>query len=90
MVLTGDPHAAQCSKAVVEPARRAKVATAVASAGAMLLDPTPWFCARDICPPIIGNVLVDRDDNHMTATYALTVTPVLAERLGSILGRSGT
>jgi len=63
------------------------VAAAVAAAGAVPMDPTAWFCTPRVCPVIIGNVLVERDDNHMTATYSRTVVPVLAERLGATLGR---
>ena len=75
--------------AIPEPARRAKVGIAVASLGGLLLDPTPWFCTAHTCPPIVGNVLVERDDNHITATYARTLAPVVAQRLGVLLGRGG-
>ena len=40
-------------------------------------------CPSDPCPPIIGNVLVYRDTDHMTATYAMTLTPILAKAIDS-------
>jgi peptidoglycan/LPS O-acetylase OafA/YrhL len=42
-----------------------------------LLDLTDSICESDVCRPIVGNVLVYRDDGHMTATYAQTLTGAL-------------
>lgn len=36
-----------------------------------------WFCAETVCPTIVGNLLVYRDDNHMTVTYASYIAPLL-------------
>jgi peptidoglycan/LPS O-acetylase OafA/YrhL len=41
-----------------------------------ILDPIHWFCT-DACPPVIGNLLVYRDSNHMTTTYAAALAPLL-------------
>ncbi|WP_306878039.1 acyltransferase family protein [Paenarthrobacter nicotinovorans] len=41
--------------------------------GASLLDMTDSFCFGETCPAVIGDVLVYRDDNHLTATYARTL-----------------
>jgi len=76
------------STAVLQRARRALAAAAIASTGAVLVDPTSWFCGRDTCPVIIGNVLVYRDASHITATYARAIEPVLAESLQPVLGGS--
>lgn len=46
-----------------------------------LIDPVPWLCTATFCPPVIGNVLVYRDSNHMTTTYAQTVAPLLDDAL---------
>ena len=46
-----------------------------------VIDPTAWFCT-DACPAVIGNLLVYRDSNHMTTTYALALAPLLGARLG--------
>jgi len=40
-------------------------------------DLTDSFCDETTCYPVIGNVIVYRDDNHLTAQYAKTLAPVL-------------
>ena len=47
-----------------------------------IINPITWFCT-DACPPVVGNVLVYRDSNHMTTTYATALTPLLAAALPS-------
>src|SRR4029077_7997818 len=34
-------------------------------AGATFIDPTSWVCPSDPCPPIIGRVLVYREQDHL-------------------------
>lgn len=48
------------------------------AAGGQYAELTPLFCTAAQCPAIIGNTLVYRDDNHITATYAGILQPVLA------------
>jgi hypothetical protein len=48
---------------------------------ARFVDMTDLYCTDTVCPTVIGNVYVYRDTNHLTATYAHTVTPYLYERL---------
>ncbi|CAI7624539.1 unnamed protein product [Penicillium discolor] len=50
-----------------------------------LVDFTPWLCPSDVCEAVIGNVAVYIDDNHLSGTYARTLTPVLEQ----ILAESG-
>lgn len=50
-------------------------------AGVDVIDLYPHFCRNDLCPAVIGNVLVYRD-NHMTNTFAKTLAPTLAKALG--------
>ncbi|WFE35068.1 acyltransferase family protein [Micromonospora sp. WMMD975] len=49
--------------------------------GVVALNLNDAICPAASCPPIIGGVLVYRDNNHLTATYAGTLGP----RLGSSL-----
>jgi peptidoglycan/LPS O-acetylase OafA/YrhL len=42
-----------------------------------LIDLTPQICPQGICRSVIGNALVYRDDNHLTATFARTLSPWL-------------
>lgn len=48
--------------------------------GVEVLDMSDYFCRQGICPAVIGNVLVYRD-NHMTNTFAKTLAPALARQL---------
>lgn len=41
------------------------------------IDLTDNFCNETTCPVVIGNVIVYKDDNHVTATYIKTMQPVL-------------
>lgn len=42
-----------------------------------LLETTDWFCTATVCPAVVGNLLVYRDDNHITAAYAKFLAPLL-------------
>ena len=52
------------------------------------LDLSEYFCGPERCPPVIGNIIVYRDDSHITAAYARTLSPILAQRLTTGLPRS--
>jgi peptidoglycan/LPS O-acetylase OafA/YrhL len=58
------------------PEQRAVFLAYAGRPGTTVVDPTGWFCAA-VCPPVIGNVLVYRDSNHMTTTYSQTLAPLL-------------
>ncbi|MFI9486708.1 SGNH hydrolase domain-containing protein [Promicromonospora sp. NPDC052451] len=47
------------------------------------LDLTDSICGPVICSAVVGNVLVYRDDDHLTSTYVRTLTPVIHEQLRS-------
>jgi len=49
------------------------------------LDLTEYFCDRSSCPPVIGNVLVYRHRNHITASYVRTLEPMLMRELRSAM-----
>ena len=36
-----------------------------------------WMCGLEVCPTIMGNILVYRDDNHMTVAFSRFVAPLL-------------
>lgn len=48
-------------------------------------DLTDYFCDDTTCYPVIGNVIVYRDNNHLTAQYAKTLAPVLKKPLKDAL-----
>ncbi len=55
--------------------------------GADAVDPAPVVCPRGLCHAVMGNALVYRDDNHLTATFARTLSPWLEAELPSLPGR---
>ncbi|WP_454793249.1 acyltransferase family protein [Mycolicibacterium lutetiense] len=50
---------------------------AVQAGGGQYARLDQFFCTDRRCPVIIGNTLVFRDDNHITAEYAQLLSPVL-------------
>jgi hypothetical protein len=69
------------------PEMRAEEAV-VRAAGASYVNTLFWFCtARAICPAIVDGVLVYRDDNHLSATYAALLAPPVEAALE--LAKSG-
>jgi len=52
-------------------------------------DLTDQFCDDKMCYPVIGNVIVYRDDNHLTAEYAKSLAPALKKPLQEALDGLG-
>ncbi|RSM67468.1 acyltransferase [Actinoplanes sp. ATCC 53533] len=67
--------------AVNLPGRRKLVEDAARAGGASIIDPAPWFCTATWCPSVIGNILVYRDQHHITTAYSRLLAPLLAARL---------
>lgn len=53
--------------------------------GSSLIDLSDLYCDAESCPVVIGNVVVYRDDNHITRTFSRTLAPRLGEELERIL-----
>lgn len=75
-------------RALTDQERRQATAQAALAAGATVVDPVPWFCDEG-CPPIIGNTLAYHDGDHISATYAQQLAPLLADRLTGALRSAG-
>jgi len=41
----------------------------------------PWFCARALCPTVVGTIITYRDKTHITVTYARLLARPLADEL---------
>jgi peptidoglycan/LPS O-acetylase OafA/YrhL len=54
---------------------------AAEATGATFIDPTGWLCPSEPCPAVIGGVLVYRDADHITQTFASALAPYLAKEL---------
>ncbi|MPY80091.1 MAG: acyltransferase family protein [Actinophytocola sp.] len=50
------------------------------------VDLSDLYCDDYVCPPIIGNVRVYRDENHITQTYMSTMSPMVEKRVKHALG----
>ncbi|MBF4589238.1 acyltransferase family protein [Curtobacterium sp. VKM Ac-1395] len=80
---------AACAEPVrdlTDTARSAAQAAAAAAAGVPVVDPVPWTC-QDRCAPVLWDVLVYRDTNHLTDTMARALTPRMDAALGPVLDR---
>lgn len=53
--------------------------------GAKWIDFGRYICNTETCPPIIGNTLVYRDANHLTATFSRSLAPVVGLKVMSLL-----
>ncbi|TDC54424.1 acyltransferase [Jiangella ureilytica] len=49
--------------------------------GVSSVDVNDYICPGDMCPAVIGNVLIYRRGSHLTATYVDSLTPRLDEAL---------
>lgn len=61
-------------------------AAARVTQGVSFVDLTPWLCPGPRCAVVIGNVTVHRPGDHITATYAATLGPVLGEAVATAFG----
>lgn len=52
--------------------------------GVRLIDVAPMLCRDGTCPAVIGNVIVYRNDAHLTATYVRTLTTWLSHQLPTV------
>ncbi|MFB9361038.1 acyltransferase family protein [Actinoplanes nipponensis] len=78
-----DPSACARSRAdaVQFRSRRALITRAARAEGATVIDPLPWLCTATACPVIVGNLLVYKDQHHITTAYSRLLAPLLAEKL---------
>lgn len=49
------------------------------------VDFSDWFCSADICPAVMGNVLIYRDSHHISATYSQSLAGPVAEAISQVL-----
>ena len=53
--------------------------------GVYFVDTSNYFCDTTTCPPVIGNVIVYMDDNHISGTYMATVAPAMGADIERLL-----
>jgi len=49
--------------------------------GGTYIDSRPWFCTNTTCALMVDNLVVYRDDNHLTQAYASFLTPAVQPAL---------
>lgn len=49
------------------------------------IEPRRWLCVEGYCPPVVGNLLVYRDQSHLSATIVEWLAPVLASVVASVV-----
>ena len=80
--------ASECATARADAILPERISAEVAAArahGVKFVDTTDWFCTDDICPAVLGNLLVMRDETHITAPMAEFLSPLLEAAIaGSI------
>jgi hypothetical protein len=61
---------------------------ATEGAGGVYLDLRPLFCDATRCPVVVGNLLVFRDQNHLTTPFAAWLSPVIGAELDEALAHA--
>lgn len=65
---------------------RVNPAAHLSSAGVVVVDLTEYLCPDDVCRAVIGGVVVYLDDNHLTRSYARTLSPLLEDEILQLTG----
>ena len=75
------PAAATTSSTALDDALRSL--TAAAAVG--FVEPRRWLCSDGICPVVVGDLLVYRDDTHVSNTFMKWLAPVIDETVGGFV-----
>jgi peptidoglycan/LPS O-acetylase OafA/YrhL len=57
--------------------------------GVTLVNPEDWICAENKCPAVVGNLLVFRDDSHLSVEFSRWLSPVITSLLEELQPRHG-
>lgn len=60
--------------------------TAAAATGAHLITFDQVYCQKGVCPMVIGDVIVYRDENHLTVTFMRTLIPYIMDAAERAVG----
>jgi peptidoglycan/LPS O-acetylase OafA/YrhL len=55
--------------------------------GVRLVDPTGWMCADNACPAVVGNILLFRDQSHLSVEFSRWLAPRITSLLVSLQPR---
>jgi hypothetical protein len=51
--------------------------------GVTVVDPAPWICANGRCPAVVGNLLVYRDQSHISVEFSTWLAPMIVSLLAA-------
>ncbi|MER6418570.1 acyltransferase family protein [Streptomyces sp. NPDC001137] len=73
--------------AIRDATRGTAIRAAASTTATTVIDPTPWVCdpRTGICPVVVGDTAVYRDDSHLSEAYAEALAPVLAPSLDRLV-----
>ena len=69
----------------MRPDRIAGEGDAARAHGITFVDTTDWFCTPTTCPVVVGDLLVLRDQTHLTPPMAEFLAPLLDSVLAPML-----
>jgi peptidoglycan/LPS O-acetylase OafA/YrhL len=72
--------------AAIRPGRLTAEYQVAAEYGADFVTTYDWLCSEQWCPVIIGDMLVYRDDSHITTTAAGWLTPYVEAAIAPLVG----
>jgi peptidoglycan/LPS O-acetylase OafA/YrhL len=73
------------SRAYTYPARHQAINQALQMLGGVtLVDPAGWICADNVCPAVVGNLLVFRDTAHLSVEFSEWLTPMITSLLDEL------
>ena len=70
----------------VRPGRLGVERELAAQYGVSFVPTSDWMCTDSVCPVIVGNVLMYRDNSHITATASAFLAPYVEAAVRSVLG----
>jgi hypothetical protein len=86
--LTNPGACARSPKDALSPTIASAVQTATKRGGGTFVDLTRYLCDDALCPVIIGNTLVYRDSQHLTASFSTLMADVLGASIVRSIGES--
>ncbi|WP_431968658.1 acyltransferase family protein [Actinacidiphila sp. bgisy160] len=79
--------ASDIGHAVRDPDKKREITEAAAATGVSVVDPAPWLCGTGgVCPVVVDDTFVYRDDSHLTESYAEAIAPVLDDAMTTLYG----
>jgi hypothetical protein len=82
------PACALAQRKVLRPDSQVEAARRKRSPRVQVMDFTPFMCRKGRCPPVVGGVLVHRDQHHLTERFSRTLGPYLLRSLGRLVTAS--